>query len=292
MLNPGSKCQGWAKASAALRGSIVLRDLQLNLCFGKRGEEMRRAWDRYINIYCLIDGDKIPLRVLQLAGMDICLKYLRGGLPVFFHLPEGKQRAEEGGFTVCRTLQPDELSLFDPIVGTLLHYQMFDLVRDQLFTRAVVAPTEDCPYPPPPPGINKNDKDTGTYWPDYEYPMGCVGLQGWQKTRFFDNGVSKDPILRQLYVHPTDVRLSQSPYGTRYANQGTCSMLGCTPFAIAHVAGHNDPESQASYAANRLRAEAVLPDGTKGFIRGGGMCSIVLVAMALHYNVCTAHYIC
>ncbi len=73
-------------AKTVLLQTMVIREIQLSLVMGNRSEAELPVMRRYQQIFVLVGNKRVTLRALQLAGMDICLAYLRAGFPVFFEL--------------------------------------------------------------------------------------------------------------------------------------------------------------------------------------------------------------
>lgn len=252
------KC-GPREAKSRIIRSILLRDVQINLVFGKRPCELRGV-ERYANIYCVIGDECVPLRVLQLAGPDVVLKYLRAGFPVVWALLQGKSRKDCAPLRVFRTIAPDGLSLLEPAFGTLLHYQIWDK-----YARIAM-------------NLPVGSVELENFYPQYEYPvdtrkLGDVGegddhspnIQKWRDTWIYTNGdMSADPVCAQLYgMHrKKEERLHHTTYAYRYTSMGTLAMLKCNLKAVAHAMGHHDPDSQNGYAKNNLVACYRSEDGS------------------------------
>lgn len=231
-------------AKSRIIRSILLRDLQINLTFGKRPCELRGV-TRYDNIYCMFGADRVPLRVLQLSGH--VSSYLQAGFPVVFELFQGKALKKDKPLRVVRTALPDELSLFDPIIGTLLHYQVWDLCS----TAAMNLP-DDSP-------------SKMNFKPQWEFPIDTQqqkegkkhssNIQKWKDTWIFKHGMALEPVCSQLYgMDRIKENLHHTSYAMRYSLMGTLAMLHCNLKAVANAMGHQDPESQNGYSENNLLA--------------------------------------
>lgn len=222
----------------AINQSICLRDLHMTTVFGKRNESEVTDMPRYSAIYVLLGERRVPLRCLQRAGMDVCLQYLRAGFPVFFETHQGKSLKDSAPLTLGLTMKPDELSLLCPIVSTLLHYQLFDLVGD----RAAQITT------------------AGAKWlPDREY---CVQsenhLSNAVKTHCHEHGLAREPVLDQLFGNAEEraEHLAHTRNAGRHSLQGSMFNLHCSSKVIGDVVGHCSAESQTWYIENALKARA------------------------------------
>lgn len=240
---------GSGGAKTLLHLTQVLRDIQLSLMLGNRSQSEVFDMQRYQQVFVLLGDQRVTLRALQLAGMDICMAYLQAGLPVFFQMWQGKSQLGEHPYTFGVTMKPDELSLFCPVVGTLLHYQVFDMVA-HLTKPGDVKPEWEFPVRP------KNGlSEIRHRW--------CHGDKG-------ERGVALEPVLKQLYgwKDPAAMaaNLNHSPYAGRYALQASMAHMGCSPAVIADIVGHRSIKSQEIYKRNPLRARATLPDGTVGYM--------------------------
>ncbi len=169
-------------------------------------------------------------------------------------LLQSKTQKNAPPLTMGLTMKPDDLTVFCPIAGTLLHYQVFDLVSDQL------GQDVDAAFEFPLRNAAGKSKEGSLRRARHTW---CHGDKG-------EHGVAQEPVLKQLYGW-TDAKAkaenrNHTPYATRYALKSSLAAMGCSRMVIADIAGHNSTKSQDIYTRNSLRASAVLPDSTVGYM--------------------------
>lgn len=203
----------------------LFKYLQLGLVFGKRPKELLHM-QRYVSVTIPFhDGTSavsLPLRIMQFPGGSPLWKLLWSGVPVLLSFHQGKALSDAAPITIARTLLPQSLSLFDPLIGLLLSYQVTDMYYHRM-----------------------SDGRKASFNHAREFGMNLENANGWRDTWVYRNGLSKDPFLAELYgMERFAEHLKLESYSHRYAIMGSLTRMECNLKAISHAVGHTNPLSQ------------------------------------------------
>jgi hypothetical protein len=215
-------------AAEAIRRAEAFKLLVYETAFACRPCEASKL-TRYVSITVAMAERDIPLRVVMRNGGQSLWTHLRNGAAVKFTMWQAKRVKQM--FTLCRTLMDQRLSLFDPIIATLLSYQVFDKFFEFLA------------------GDILNVID-----PQMEFLFGIDNTRGYIETYSLKRHIASQYELNQLYGANLSVGRRVCLYSFRHGSIGAFYHMGANMVTVALMHSHGDPKSQFVYADNQTVA--------------------------------------
>jgi hypothetical protein len=197
------------------------------LSFGSRTNEpfeLRRYTSITVPYHDGTACTEVPLRAVQRGG-DALWDLLRAGVPVKFNLWQSKHVQRYS--SQYRTLRDQRLSIADPIIATLVSYQIWDMYFPRLSAVQLAQMRKE-----------------------YEFLCTEDQIYGYIDTWVYKTGLSAEPDLAELYARFTPGQ-KIVPYCFRYGAIGGFAHIGADPKTIAACFSQKDPSSQQRYAQNK-----------------------------------------